>query len=168
MRQSGAVTERRIVVDHVLFVVDDLDASRTLCTAVLAPLRYVELHVQEEGINYGADGMDDFSIYRGSPVTTAAHVAFDAAGREAVDAFYRAALAAGATWRGEPGVWPQYSERYYAAVVNDQHGNNVEAVWHAPGQSSTPSAAPAPFDRPRKSIMDQLTLERASGFLPPC
>ena len=38
----------------------------------------------------------------------------------------------GATVRGEPGVWKQYSERYYAAFVNDLHRNNVEAVWHAP------------------------------------
>jgi hypothetical protein len=34
--------------------------------------------------------------------------------------------------RGEPGVWTQYSERYYAAFVSDLHQNNVEAVWHAP------------------------------------
>ena len=44
----------------------------------------------------------------------------------------RAAVANGATVRGEPGVWTQYSERYYAAFVNDLHQNNVEAVWHAP------------------------------------
>jgi predicted lactoylglutathione lyase len=60
-------------------------------------------------------------------------VAFDAEGRAAVDAFFEAALANGATIRGEPGVWTQYSEGYYAAFVNDLYGNNVEAVWHAPG-----------------------------------
>ena len=83
-------------------------------------------------MSYGAEGLDDFTISRGTPVTTAAHVAFDAEGRAAVDAFFEAALANGATIRGEPGVWPQYSERYYGAFVNDLHGNNVEAVWHAP------------------------------------
>jgi predicted lactoylglutathione lyase len=65
-------------------------------------------------------------------VTIAAHVAFSAEGRDAVDAFFAAAIANGATVRGEPGVWTQYSERYYAAFVNDLHQNNVEAVWHAP------------------------------------
>jgi hypothetical protein len=40
--------ERRIVVDHVLFVVEDLDASRRLYTAALAPLGFVELHVQDD------------------------------------------------------------------------------------------------------------------------
>ena len=125
------MTERRIIVDHVLFVVQDLDACRRLYTAALEPLGFVELHVQEDGVSYGAEDLDDFVIARGSPVTTAAHVAFDAEGRDAVDAFFEAAIANGASARGEPGVWTQYSERYYAAFVNDLHGNNVEAVWHA-------------------------------------
>ncbi len=125
------MTVRRVVVDHVLFVVSDLHASRRLYTAALAPLGFEELHVQADGVHYGADGMDDFSIYQGGPATTAAHVAFDATGRGAVDAFFQAAIANGATVRGEPGVWTQYSERYYAAFVKDLHGNNVEAVWHA-------------------------------------
>jgi hypothetical protein len=90
------------------------------------------LHVQDDGVHYGAEGMDDFAIYRGAPVTTAAHVALAAGDRAAVDAFFDAALANGATVRGEPGVWVQYSDRYCGAFVNDFHGNNVEAVWHAP------------------------------------
>jgi catechol 2,3-dioxygenase-like lactoylglutathione lyase family enzyme len=124
--------ERRIIVDHVLFVVEDLDASRRLYTAALAPLGFVELHVQEDGVHYGAEGLDDFAIYRGSPLTTASHVAFAAEDRTAVDLFFDAAIENGAAVRGEPGVWTQYSEGYYAAFVNDLHGNNVEAVWHAP------------------------------------
>ena len=64
------MSDRRIIVDHVLFVVEDLDASRRLYTAALARLGYVELHVQDDGVHYGADDLDDFAIYRGSPVTT--------------------------------------------------------------------------------------------------
>ena len=123
---------RRVIVDHVLFVVADLDASRRLYTAALAPLGYEELYVQDDGIGYGAERLDDFTIARGEAVTTAAHVAFSAEGRDAVDALFAAAVANGATARGEPGVWTQYSERYYGAFVNDLHQNNVEAVWHAP------------------------------------
>jgi hypothetical protein len=125
------VSTRRIVVDHVLFVVEDIAPSRTLYTAALAPLGFVELYVQPDCVSYGAEGLDDFTICQGQPVTTAAHVAFDAEGREAVDGFFEAAIANGATARGEPGVWVQYSDRYYGAFVNDLHGNNVEAVWHA-------------------------------------
>jgi catechol 2,3-dioxygenase-like lactoylglutathione lyase family enzyme len=123
---------RRVIVDHVLFVVADVDASRRLYTAALAPLGYEELYLQEDCVSYGADDLDDFTICRGDPVTTAAHVAFSADSREAVDAFFAAAVANGATARGEPGVWTQYSERYYGAFVNDLHRNNLEAVWHAP------------------------------------
>src|SRR5262245_877333 len=126
------MTSRRIIVDHVLFVVTDLDASRSLYTAALAPLGYEELYVQEDCVSYGAEGLDDFTICRGEPATTAAHIAFSAEDRDAVDGFFEAAVAHGATVRGEPGVWTQYSERYYGAFVNDVQRNNVEAVWHAP------------------------------------
>lgn len=125
------MTLRRVVVDHILFIVADLDASRRLYTASLAPLGYTELAIEDDGVRYGADNLDDFAIYTGSPVTTAAHVAFLAEDRAAVDAFFAAAIANGATVRSEPGVYPQYSNRYYAAFVNDLHGNNIEAVWHA-------------------------------------
>ncbi len=58
-----------------------------------------------------------------------------------MDAFFAAAVANGATVRGEPGIWTQYSERYYAAFVNDLHQNNVEAVWcaRAGGRRASPT-----------------------------
>jgi len=136
------VTERHVVVDHVLFVVSDLPASRRLYTAALAPLGIEELDVEPDCIAYGRQDLDDFSICEGSPVTTASHVAFDAEDREQVDAFFDAGLRPGGGGaRGAPGaappppapgVWVQYSERYYAAFFNDLHGNNVEAVFHSP------------------------------------
>jgi hypothetical protein len=58
---------RRVIVDHVLFVVEDLAASRRLYTAALAPLRYEELYVQEDCVSYGAEELDDFSICQGEP-----------------------------------------------------------------------------------------------------
>jgi predicted lactoylglutathione lyase len=64
-------------------------------------------------------------------VTSAAHIAFDAHDRGAVDAFFDAAIENGATARGEPGPWTRYSARYSAASVSDLHGNNVGAVWYA-------------------------------------
>ena len=78
---------RRVIVDHVLFVVADVAASRRLYTAALAPLGYEELYVQQDCVSYGAEDLDDFTICQGEPVTTAAHVAFSAEGREDVDAF---------------------------------------------------------------------------------
>ena len=126
------MTDRHVVVDHVLFVVADFAASRRLYTAALAPLGMEEMNPEHHCVAYGRHDLDDFAICQGAPVTTAAHVAFDADDREQVDAFYDAALAAGASARGEPGVWIQYSDRYYGAFVNDLHGNNLEAVFHSP------------------------------------
>lgn len=126
------MTDRHVVVDHVLFVVEDLDASRRLYTAVLAPLGIEELYVEPDCVAYGRQELDDFAICQGSPVTTASHVAFEAADRAQVDAFFAAGLAAGASARGEPGIYVQYSDRYYGAFLNDLHGNNVEAVFHSP------------------------------------
>jgi class 3 adenylate cyclase len=76
--------------------------------------------------------MDDFAISQGSPATSGAHVAFAAPDRQSVDAFFSAAISHGATARGRPGRWVQYSDRYYASYAYDLHGNNIEAVWHAP------------------------------------
>ena len=126
------MTDRHVVVDHVLFVVSDLSASRRLYTAALAPLGIEELYVEPDCVAYGRHELDDFVLCEGSPATTAAHVAFDAEDREQVDAFFEAGLAAGASARGEPGVWIQYSDRYYGAFLNDLHANNVEAVFHSP------------------------------------
>jgi predicted lactoylglutathione lyase len=53
-----------------------------------------------------------------------------AASREQVDAFHSAALEAGATDNGGPGVREIYHPDYYGAFVLDPDGNNVEAVCH--------------------------------------
>ncbi len=126
------MTERLVIVDHVLFVVSDLEASRRFYRACLAPLGIEELHTQEDGSNFGREGLDDFAIFVGSPATTAAHVAFDAATTEHVDAFHVAALANGGRDNCAPKVWTGYSNRYYGAFVLDPDGNNVEAVFHSP------------------------------------
>jgi predicted lactoylglutathione lyase len=61
------------------------------------------------------------------------HLAFVAENRQQVDAFYRAALEAGAKDNGPPGLRPQYNATYYAAFVIGPDGHNIEAVCHAPG-----------------------------------
>jgi predicted lactoylglutathione lyase len=58
--------------------------------------------------------------------------AITASNRAAVDAFYRAALAAGGRDNGVPGLRPHYHPNYYGAFVLDPDGHNIEAVCHAP------------------------------------
>ena len=60
------------------------------------------------------------------------HVAFSAPDRATVAAFHRAALAAGGTDNGPPGLRPHYHANYYGAFVLDPDGNNIEAVCHLP------------------------------------
>ncbi|HEY7968334.1 MAG TPA: hypothetical protein VID68_15045 [Solirubrobacteraceae bacterium] len=52
--------------------------------------------------------------------------------RRHVDAFHRAALAAGGRANGAPGLRPRYHPAYYGAFVLDPDGNNIEAVHHGP------------------------------------
>jgi predicted lactoylglutathione lyase len=63
---------------------------------------------------------------------TPRHTAFSARARAEVDAFYRAALAAGGRDNGAPGLRAIYHPNYYGAFVLDPDGNNVEAVCHEP------------------------------------
>ena len=60
------------------------------------------------------------------------HVAIVAQERAMVDAFHKAALAAGGRDNGAPGLRPHYHPNYYAAFVLDLDGHNIEAVCHAP------------------------------------
>ena len=60
------------------------------------------------------------------------HIAFRAPNRAAVDAFYAAAIAAGGTDNGGPGLRAHYHPNYYGAFVRDPDGHNIEAVCHDP------------------------------------
>ena len=60
------------------------------------------------------------------------HIGFRAPDRAAVDAFYAAAVAAGGSDNGAPGLRPQYHPAYYAAFVLDPDGHRIEAVCHRP------------------------------------
>ena len=122
---------RAIVVDHIVLPVADLDRSVTFYEAALAPLGFAMLVRREREAGFGLEGIDDFYVRAGGGVT-GVHVAFAAESREAVHAFYQAALGSGGRDNGPPGIRPQYSERYYAAFVHDPDGNNIEAVWHVP------------------------------------
>ncbi len=118
--------------DHVIVDVTDLAASRGLYERALAPLGISVVMEFPDRCAYGAEsGKPQFWLAaRGTPSARGIHVAFSAESREAVDAFHRAALAAGAADNGSPGVRPQYHPSYYGAFVLDRDGNNIEAVHH--------------------------------------
>lgn len=125
------------VLDHVSLGVGNLERSRLFYEQALRPLGFRLLYESSaEGIvGFGTEKNDDFGIYQSDaeyPPTTSVHVAFMAKNREAVDAFYRAAISAGGRSRIPPGVRPEYHPNYYAAFIFDPDGNNIEAVCHSP------------------------------------
>ncbi len=126
------MTERTVVVDHVLFVVSDLGASRRFYEAALAPLGFGVVSEEEKCVNFGLKGSDDFAICRDGDPTTRAHVAFVAETRGAVEAFFGAAMANGGREKRAPGLRPEYHAGYFAAYVWDPDGKTVEAVHHGP------------------------------------
>jgi catechol 2,3-dioxygenase-like lactoylglutathione lyase family enzyme len=120
------------MIDHVTANVSDFDAAKRFYTQALEPLG---LSVQIEfpgAAGFGpGPGMPGFWI-SSNPQRGATHVAFSAGHRAAVDAFYEAAVAAGAKDNGAPGLRPHYHRTYYAAFVHEPDGNNLEAVCHRP------------------------------------
>ncbi|HET9623949.1 MAG TPA: VOC family protein [Kofleriaceae bacterium] len=117
------------MIDHISVQVSDLDRSVAWYTKALAPLGYALIMRFPNGAGFGVDGKPDFGIFVGKP-NDKLHVAFRAAGRGVVRAFHEAAIAAGGTDNGAPGVREMYHPSYYGAFVRDPDGHNIEAVCH--------------------------------------
>jgi len=119
------------MIDHVAIAVANLERSRKFFEAALAPLGYSVVGEWDGQLGFGRDGKPDFFLYQSSNTTRPIHLAFRAKTRAEVDAFHRAALAAGADDNGAPGLRPHYHATYYAAFVLDHESRNVEAVCYA-------------------------------------
>ena len=122
------------MLDHLGISVRDYAKSKLFFTRALAPLGYeVVMEFGGEAAGLGVGGRPDFWIAKATgPTSGPAHICFGAASRAVVDAFHKAALAAGGKDNGAPGLRLQYHPTYYGAFVLDPDGNNVEAVCHAP------------------------------------
>jgi catechol 2,3-dioxygenase-like lactoylglutathione lyase family enzyme len=121
------------MIDHTGLIVGSFEASRRFYAAALAPLGHellLAFHASVAG--FGEPGKPDFWIAQGEPNTPRIHVAFRADTRREVDAFYEAALGAGARDNGAPGLKAQYHPDYEGAFVLDPDGHNIEAVCHSP------------------------------------
>jgi catechol 2,3-dioxygenase-like lactoylglutathione lyase family enzyme len=127
------------ILDHVGYPVSDYARAKAFYLAALAPIGVrllmeigKEITGEDEHAGFGID-KPDFWIGTGKASLSGVHVAFSAASRADVEAFYKAALAAGGKDNGPPGVRAHYHPDYYAAFVLDPDGNNIEAVCHRPG-----------------------------------
>jgi len=126
------------MLDHIGLPVGDYARSKAFYEKALAPLGYVlvmEMQQDEhdaKAAGFGIGGKPDFWIGGEGKLNKPLHVALAASDRASVDAFHKAALAAGATDNGPPGLRPHYHPNYYAAFVLDPDGHNIEAVCHKP------------------------------------
>jgi catechol 2,3-dioxygenase-like lactoylglutathione lyase family enzyme len=118
--------------DHVGLNVKDYAASRAFYEAALAPLGCSVVMAFEEwkACAFGTSDKPEFWVAQREPFGTGTHVAFSCGDHATVDAFHAAAVAAGGTDNGPPGIREQYHPTYYAAFVHDPDGNNVEVVCH--------------------------------------
>src|SRR5580765_3157315 len=104
--------------DHVKFGVSDFAASKAFFIKALEPLgvAVVAEGVPTYGVELCAKGSNaSLVLHQTNEKPAHLHLAFTAENRQQVDAFHRAALAAGGKDNGPPGLRPQYSGNYYAA-----------------------------------------------------
>jgi catechol 2,3-dioxygenase-like lactoylglutathione lyase family enzyme len=130
------------MIDHMSIQVLDYDKSKAFYTQALGPLGYsvimeftraqVPTLPSDAVCGLGEKGKPDFWLSGAKSPTSPQHLAFRAETRALVDAFYKAALAAGGKPNGEPGVRAHYHPNYYGAFVIDINGHNLEAVCHEP------------------------------------
>lgn len=127
------------MLDHVGITVADFARSRRFYRQALAPLGIDVVMDIDPALTggtshagFGAHGKPFFWIGDAATAAAGVHVAFIAASRAAVDAFHHAALAAGGSDNGAPGLRPHYHPHYYGAFIRDPDGHNIEAVCHHP------------------------------------
>lgn len=127
------------MLDHIGIKVTDIKRSKAFYDAALLPLGVsvvMDVSEAETGstpyLGYGEGFKPYFWINEQPRATELIHVAFAAADRAKVDAFYAAAIEAGGKDNGPPGPRPHYHQNYYGAFVLDPDGHNIEAVCHSP------------------------------------
>jgi len=123
------------LIDHVHLRVADLSASIRFYAAVLESLGLPPGRTTPH--SFQADELYISGLDTGA-VPSRVHLAFQARDQAMVQAFHRAAVAAGGRDNGGPGE-RSYHPGYYAAFVLDPDGNNIEAVFHGPARRSAPS-----------------------------
>ena len=119
------------MIDHITIEVSDLAKSKLFYEQAFSPLGY-SIAFGKEGIFWAFDvgngSLFEIQSSGETPPLTHLHVAFRVKSKAEVDAFYRAALEAGAADNGAPGPRPEYTPNYYACFVLDPDGYNIEAM----------------------------------------
>ncbi|MAF82882.1 MAG: hypothetical protein CL797_02115 [Chromatiales bacterium] len=118
------------MLDHISIPVSNLADSKAFYSQALVPIGFGLLGESERHAAFGFSHMPYLIVRLAEVAPESVHIAFTADTRAQVDAFHTAALAAGGTDNGAPGLRPDYHPDYYAAFVLDPDGHNIEVVKH--------------------------------------
>ena len=102
------------MLDHLALQCSDVGSSAAFYDAVLAAVGAARVMEFGDVIGYGVEGRPTFWLgpLAGGVPNREVHVAFQAADRSAVDAFFDRAVATGAEVLHRPRVWPEYHASY--------------------------------------------------------
>jgi catechol 2,3-dioxygenase-like lactoylglutathione lyase family enzyme len=120
------------MIDHISLGVSDLERSARFYEPTLAALGLSRLVTRPATVGFGKSYPEFWINLRAAMAKVSGesgtHICLRAKTTAQVDAFHAAALSAGGTSDGAPGLRPHERVRYYAAFVFDPDGNRVEAV----------------------------------------
>jgi catechol 2,3-dioxygenase-like lactoylglutathione lyase family enzyme len=120
------------MIDHVSLAVSDLERAATLYERALAPLGLSRLVTRPATVGFGKAYPEFWiNLRAGTPriaPDSGAHICLRARSIAEIDAFYAAALEAGAVSESPPSLRPHDRVRYYAAFIVDHDGNRIEAA----------------------------------------
>ena len=120
------------VFDHIALPVADLSRSEAWYTTVLDAIGLVPIEKGPGFVKYGVGPMPYLTLRESAASPAPSHIAFKAAQRADVHAFFAAVERAGGRDNGAPGLRPQYHANYYSAFALDPDGHNIEVVKHDP------------------------------------
>ena len=120
------------MIDHVSVGVRDLERAARFYESALAPLGLSRLVTRPATVGFGKSYPEFWINFRADMARVQrdsdVHICLRAKSTSEVDAFHAAALNAGGSSDGAPGLRPHDRVRYYAAFIVDPDGNRIEAV----------------------------------------
>jgi catechol 2,3-dioxygenase-like lactoylglutathione lyase family enzyme len=120
------------MIDHISIAVSDLARATKFYETLLGTLGMSKVRTWPASVGFGKNYPEFWLNHRPGMAAVSAdsgvHICVRARGKDAVDAFYAAALHAGGTSDGAAGTRPEYNDKYYAAFIRDPDGNRIEVV----------------------------------------
>ncbi len=152
------------MIDHISVRAQDFARLVEFYKTALAPIGYQVLMEFPNVAGMGADGKPDLWIMQSDKPVNPTHLAISGL-RQQIEEFHAAALAAGGSDNGPPGLRADYHPHYYAAFVHDPEGNNIEVVCHFPDGVNPATLKPAakPAAKAKKRVAKSAVKAKASA-----